>query len=149
MNHSCQCYFFVKDLTFQETVKSYLFVLQNSTCKLKCQTLCYLIRFFCHWMIQYSHSFMAIIQVNLRQSAPPTSVGAEFYCLVGAQCYCLHAVDDSYQCIWIRKKMLEFSSAVLSTLSPLMQYAKRNGLHIVIESESSNRQVCDVEKCIY
>ena len=31
--------------------------------------------------------------------------------------YCPHALADGIQCIWIREKMLEFSSTVLSTLS--------------------------------
>jgi len=36
---------------------------------------------------------------------------------VGAKYYCLHALADGNQRIWIREKTLEFSSTVLSTLS--------------------------------
>jgi len=36
---------------------------------------------------------------------------------VGAKFYCSHALADSNQHIWIREKMLEFSSTVLSTMS--------------------------------
>jgi len=31
--------------------------------------------------------------------------------------YCQHALSDGNQCIWIREKMLEFSSTLLSTVS--------------------------------
>ena len=34
--------------------------------------------------------------------------------------YCPHALADGNQRIWIREKMLEFSSTVLSTLSPYL-----------------------------
>jgi len=37
---------------------------------------------------------------------------------VGAKFYCLHALADGNQHVHIREKTLEFSSAVLSTLSP-------------------------------
>jgi len=37
---------------------------------------------------------------------------------VGAKFYCPHALVDGTQYIQIREKMLEFSSTVLSTLSP-------------------------------
>jgi len=37
---------------------------------------------------------------------------------VGAKFYCSHTLADSNQHIWIREKMLEFSSTVSSTLSP-------------------------------
>jgi len=40
---------------------------------------------------------------------------------VGAEFCCLHALADSNQCIWIREKMLEFASTVLSTLSPYLK----------------------------
>jgi len=39
---------------------------------------------------------------------------------VGAKFYCPHALADGNQCIQIRKKTLEFSSRVLSTLSPYL-----------------------------
>jgi len=38
--------------------------------------------------------------------------------LVGAKFYCPHALADGNQCIRIREKMPEFSTTVLSTLSP-------------------------------
>ena len=38
--------------------------------------------------------------------------------LVGAKFYCPHALADTNQRIRIREKTLEFSSTVLSTLSP-------------------------------
>jgi len=37
---------------------------------------------------------------------------------VGAKFYCPHALAGGNQHIWIREKMLEFSSTELSTLSP-------------------------------
>ena len=40
----------------------------------------------------------------------------------GAKFYCPHALADGNQRIRIREKMLEFSSTVLSTLSPNMQF---------------------------
>jgi len=43
---------------------------------------------------------------------------AELENFVGAKFYCLHALANGKQRIWIREKMLEFSSTVLSTLSP-------------------------------
>jgi len=36
----------------------------------------------------------------------------------GAKFYCPRALADGNQCIQIREKTLEFSSAVLSTMSP-------------------------------
>jgi len=39
------------------------------------------------------------------------------YHQVGAKFYCLHTLADGNHCIWIKEKMLEFSSTVLSTLS--------------------------------
>jgi len=36
----------------------------------------------------------------------------------GAKFYCPHALADGNEHIWIRQKTLEFSSTVLSTLSP-------------------------------
>jgi len=59
--------------------------------------------------------FTAIIQVNLRQLAPPVKNWENF---VGAKFYCPHALAGSNQHIRIREKMLEFSSTMLSTLSP-------------------------------
>jgi len=48
---------------------------------------------------------------------------------VGAEFCCQHALADSNQCIWIREKMLEFASTVLSTLSPYLKVkqSKRRG----------------------
>jgi len=39
---------------------------------------------------------------------------------VGAKFYCPHALAGGHQCIQIRKKMLEFFSTVLATLSPYL-----------------------------
>ena len=58
------------------------------------------------------HHFTRIIRDNLCQPAPPDFVGATFYCL--------HALADGNQRIRIREKTLEFSSTVLSTLSPYL-----------------------------
>jgi len=49
--------------------------------------------------------FTAIIQVNMNESAG-TPVA-----------FCLHALDDSNYCIWIKEKTLEFPSMLLSMLS--------------------------------
>jgi len=54
----------------------------------------------------------------------------DFVC---AKFYCPHAPDDSSQHIQIREKTLEFSSAVLSTLSP---YHKTTATHIIILSKT-------------
>ena len=40
---------------------------------------------------------------------------------VGAKFYCLHALVGSNQCSYIREKILELSSTVLSTLSPYLK----------------------------
>jgi len=53
----------------------------------------------------------------------PVLAGSSSYELddfVGAKFYCLHAVADSNQRIRIGEKMLEFSSPVLSALSPYL-----------------------------
>jgi len=41
---------------------------------------------------------------------------------VGAKFKCLHALADGNQYIRIREKMLEFSSTLLSALSPYLEY---------------------------
>ena len=43
---------------------------------------------------------------------------------VGGKFYCPYALADSNQRIRIREKTLEFSSTVLSTLSPYLTYFK-------------------------
>jgi len=49
---------------------------------------------------------------------------------VGAKFYCPHALADGNQLFQIREKMLQFSSTVLSTLSPyLIPYVIR---HLII-----------------
>ena len=40
---------------------------------------------------------------------------------VGAKFYCLHALDDGNRRIRTREKTLEFSSTVISTLSPYLK----------------------------
>jgi len=45
--------------------------------------------------------------------------------IVGAKFYCPHALADGNQCIVIRKKTLEFSLTVLSTLSPYHKYKNK------------------------
>jgi len=53
----------------------------------------------------------------------PVLAGTSCYELedfVGAKFSCLHALADSNQSIRIREKMLEFSSTVLSTVSPYL-----------------------------
>jgi len=47
---------------------------------------------------------------------------------VGATFYCPHALADGSQRIWIREKTLEFSSTVLSTLSPCLQLTTINAM---------------------
>jgi len=58
--------------------------------------------------------FTAKIQVNLFCQHLQLRTEDDF---VGAKYYCLHALADGNQRIWIREKRLEFSSTVLSTLS--------------------------------
>jgi len=48
---------------------------------------------------------------------------------VGAKFYCPYAVADGNQHIQIREKTLEFSSAVLSTLSPYCTMYKRENMN--------------------
>ena len=55
------------------------------------------------------------MQVKLPLSGTSSKQLEDF---VGAQFYCPHAIADSNQRIQIREKTLEFSSTVLSTLSP-------------------------------
>jgi len=43
---------------------------------------------------------------------------------VGAKFYCPHALADGKQHVWIMQKTLEFSSTVLSTLSPYLRSLK-------------------------
>jgi len=47
---------------------------------------------------------------------------------VGAKFKRLHALADGNQYIRIREKMLEFSSTLLSALSPYLEYKVHNGL---------------------
>jgi len=57
----------------------------------------------------------------------PASVGTssqELEDVVGGKFYCPHALADGNQRIRIREKTLEFSSTVLSTLSPYRIHAK-------------------------
>jgi len=56
--------------------------------------------------------------VCLHKPAPSVFVGAEFYCP--------HALADGNQRIRIREKMQEFSSTVLSTLSPYLDLLMNN-----------------------
>jgi len=58
--------------------------------------------------------------VDPRNCGPP-EWGPLPYNFVGAEFY-IHTLADSSQCIRIREKTLEFSSTVLSTLSPYLCY---------------------------
>jgi len=55
--------------------------------------------------------FMAIIQVNCIKN----------WRLLLVQFYGLHVLGDGNQCIWVREKMLEFSSTVLCMLYPYVE----------------------------
>jgi len=48
---------------------------------------------------------------------------------VSAKFYCPHALADGTQCIQIREKTLEFSSTVLSTMSPYLVNARPDALN--------------------
>jgi len=62
----------------------------------------------------HNHRFTAIIQ---RSTCVSRHLQLRTVGLVGAKLYCPHAFADGNQHIRIREKTLEFSSAVLSTLS--------------------------------
>jgi len=57
---------------------------------------------------------------SIGQCALAGTSSKELKDFVGAKFYCLHALAEGNQHIRITEKMLEFSSAVLSTLSPYL-----------------------------
>ena len=68
------------------------------------------------WMdLYYQQQQPLFYSRNTGQLAPPVKNWRIFF---GAKFYCLHALADGSLRIRIREKTLEFSSAVLSTLSP-------------------------------
>ena len=68
---------------------------------------------------------------------------------VGAKFYCPHALADSNQHIRIRQKTLEFSSAMLSTLSLYPFLRRCNKRRPGAYNSLSPKQHCDQFRCFW